>query len=160
MDKARIKAQLDKVFGNFQEALQQHDHINTKRADGGWSVGEIADHVLKSTGPDFATLTKETSREYDRYAANIRETFLHFDVKFEADPFLHPDHKTYTLSKLMERLEKNKTGLKKLVDENDLTRTCTTVELPGWGHLTVYEWLVLIENHMIRHTKQVNDFNR
>ena len=47
MNKNDLKLRIETVFNNFINAIQQHADINKKRADGGWSVGQIANHILK-----------------------------------------------------------------------------------------------------------------
>lgn len=158
MNKILLKENIETVFKNFQTAILKHMDINKKRADGGWSVGEIANHIIKSTQDDLGA-TKKTKRPYDKNAASIKETFLNFNLKFPAAPFLQPDSKEYTEQELFALLDNSKNGIIKMINEEDLTETCTDIELPIWGCLTKYEWLVLFENHIIRHTKQINDFN-
>lgn len=157
MNKEVIKQKIENAFSNFEAAIQQHENINVKRVDGGWSVGEIGDHIVIGTIADFGP-TRKTERPYDANAESIRETFLNFALKFPAAPFLHPDAKQYVKAALMADLKRNKAALLAMTDKDDLTETCTHIELPVWGHLTKYEWLVLIENHIIRHTRQIHEF--
>jgi len=158
MDTALISQKVETAFNNFEKSIGKHRDINQKRADGGWSVGEIGDHILKGTQADFGP-TQKTERAYDQHADSIKETFLNFNLKFPAAPFLQPDEKEYTKPELLDALEHNKNALLNMIRREDLTETCVEVELPVWGRLTKYEWLVLIENHLVRHTRQVNDFN-
>jgi hypothetical protein len=80
-------------------------------------------------------------------------------MKFPADPFLQPDSKQYLMEEIFSSLDQRKEGIYEMINTDDLTEICVDIELPVWGHLTKYEWLVLIENHIIRHTRQVNDFD-
>ncbi|NOT93889.1 DinB family protein [Ferruginibacter sp.] len=158
MDKELLKQKIETVFANFKSAIYQHTDINGKRADGGWSVGEIADHIIKGTGAQFGQ-TKKTERPYDQNADSIKNLFLNFQLKFPAAPILQPEAKEYSASELFIVLEGNKDNLISMIEQEDLTETCIDITLPVWGTLTKYEWLVLIENHIIRHTKQVTDFD-
>ena len=154
-----LKQKMEGVFADFKSAIQQHSDINRKRADGGWTVGEIANHVIKGTGVSFGKTIK-TERPYDQNADSIKQLFLNFQLKFPAAPILQPDPKEYTAGELFSLLDENKDNILIMIEEDDLTETCLEISLPVWGTLTKYEWLVLIENHLIRHTKQVNDFDR
>jgi DinB superfamily len=158
MDKALIKEKIETVIENFKAAIRDHQNINIKRSDGGWSVGEIADHVIKSTGVNFGR-TGKTERPYDQNAASIKELFLNFQMKFPAAPELQPESRQYTMEEIFSSLDRNKEAILKMIDKEDLTETCIDIELPGWGALTKYEWLVLMEYHTIRHTRQVTEFN-
>lgn len=155
----RVLAENFKIaFKNFEIAIRKHSDINKKRADGGWSVAEIADHIVKGTQINFGA-TKKTERAYDKNADSIKSTFLNFALRFPSVPQLHPTSKQYSLDEVMESLEDNKKGILKMIEHDDLEVTCTDISLPIWGNLTKFEWLVLIENHIIRHTRQVNDFD-
>ena len=159
MDKELLKQNIENAFANFKAAIALHENINTKRADGGWSVGETGNHIVKSTGVDFGA-TQSTERPYDKHAAAIKKLFLNYTIKFPADPSLWPDTKHYSGDEIFTSLDKNKLAVFKMISNEDLTKTCTDIELPVWGTLTKYEWLVLMENHIIRHTRQVRDFNK
>ena len=157
MDKELLKQNIENAFINFKAAINQHTAINIKRADGGWSVGEIGDHIVKSTGVNFGA-TQSTERPYNENAAAIKDLFLNFRLKFQANPVLHPDAKQYSSDEIFSSLDKNKEAVLEMINNEDLTKTCTDIELPVWGTLTKYEWLVLMENHITRHTHQVKDF--
>ncbi|HEY0678588.1 MAG TPA: DinB family protein [Chitinophagaceae bacterium] len=154
MDKELIKAKIASAFDNFKNAIQQHSDINGKRADGGWSVGEIANHIIKGTKVNLST-TKQTERSHDKYADEIKNLFLDYNRKFPSAPFLQPDSKQYSIGEVFTSLDESRNDILKMIENDDLTETCVDVELPVWGNLTKYEWLVLFENHIIRHTRQV-----
>ncbi len=158
MNKASVKQGIEKAFEDFKAAVKKHSDINKKRADGGWTVGEIANHIVKGTQTNLGP-TAKTERPYDQHAAAIKDLFLNFEMKFPAAPFLQPDSKKYTIEEILAALDKSKKNIDDFVDNDDLTETFTAIPLPGWGALTKYEWLVLFENHIIRHTRQVNEFN-
>ena len=80
-------------------------------------------------------------------------------MKFPTAPMLEPDSKEYSKDEIFSNLDKNLNSILRMIDKDDLTETCVDIELPVWGCLTKYEWLTLFENHIIRHTKQVSDFN-
>lgn len=158
MNKALLKENIETVFKNFQTAILCHADINRKRADGGWSVGEIASHIIKGTQVDLRE-TQKTERPYDQHTTSIRDVFLNFQLKFPTAPILQPTPKQYSTDELFSMLDANKVSILRMIEQDDLTETCIGIELPVWGTLTKYEWLVLFQNHIIRHTKQVNDFD-
>lgn len=158
MDRDLLKQKIETVFAGFKTAIQLHTDINKKRADGGWTVGEIAGHIVKGTQVDLG-VAKKTERPYDLHAASIKGLFLNFQLKFPAAPILQPDSKQYSTGELFSLLDANKANILRMIEQEDLTETCIDIQLPVWGTLTKYEWLVLFENHIIRHTKQINDFD-
>jgi hypothetical protein len=159
MNKNDLKLRIDTVFNNFINAIQQHVDINKKRADGGWSVGQIADHILKGTDTNLGS-TKKTERPYNKNAGAIKTLFLDFGKKFSTAPDIEPDAKQYTKDNLIVSLRESQKKISQMIDKEDLTETCVDWELPTWGNLTKYECVILYENHIIRHTKQVIDFNK
>jgi hypothetical protein len=158
MEKELVKEKIQMAFENFKTAILHHSDINKKRADGGWSVGEIANHILKGTSANLGA-TKKTERPYDQHAEGIRNLFLNFKMKFPAAPVLRPDSRLYSIEDTISLLDNSKEGILKMIESKDLTETCIDIAVPVWGKLTKFEWLVLFENHLIRHTKQVNEFN-
>ena len=158
MNKELLKEKIKTVMQDFKSAISAHDDINIKRADGGWSVGEIGNHIIKSTAVNLGN-TKKTDRRHDQHAKSIKELFLNSQMKFPTAPMLEPDSKEYSKDEIFSNLDKNLNSILRMIDKDDLTETCVDIELPVWGCLTKYEWLTLFENHIIRHTKQVSDFN-
>jgi hypothetical protein len=156
--KTSLKEEVRTVFENFKSAITKHADVNKKRADGGWTVAEIANHIIKSTKLYRRTITK-TNRPYDQNATAIRDLFLNFSLKFPTAPPLHPDAKLYSKEELFTSLDQNREAILRMIENDDLTEVCADIELPLWGALTKYEWLILFENHTMRHTKQINDFN-
>jgi len=159
MNKNDLKIRIDTVFNNFIHAIRQHDDINKKRADGGWSVGQIANHILKGTDTNLGS-TKKTERPYDKNAGAIKALFLDFNKKFPNAPDIEPDAREYSKEDLTASLRQSREHVFRMIDHEDLTETCVDWALPVWGHLTKYECVILFENHMIRHTNQVTDFNK
>jgi hypothetical protein len=159
MNKNDLKLRIETVINNFMNAIQQHTDINKKRADGGWTVGEIANHIIKGSDTNLGS-TKKTKRPYDKNADAIKELFLDFGKRFRAAPDIEPDSKHYTKEEVMLSLGITMRKMFETIDKEDLTETCVDWELPVWGNLTKYECIILFENHIIRHTKQINEFNR
>jgi hypothetical protein len=157
MNKQDLKNRIEAVFNNFIDAVKKHDDINKKRADGGWTVGEIADHILKGTGTDLGK-TEKTTRAYDKNVADIKNVFLDFKRKLKNAPNLEPDHKQYSKDDVLRDLATNRNNVLKMIDTEDLTETCIDWSVPGWGNLTKYECVILYEVHTFRHTRQVNEF--
>lgn len=106
MNEALIKENIAIAFENVKTAIQNHSDSNRKRADGGWSVGEIANHIVKGTQVNLGA-TKKTERAFDQHAASIRDLFLNFKMKFPAAPELLPDVRHYSEKELFYSLEVN-----------------------------------------------------
>jgi hypothetical protein len=65
---------------------------------GSWTAGQVARHIIKSTGglPDDAT--RPADRPADQHVAALAATFLNFTVKYNSLNLLYP--KTYIMRKI------------------------------------------------------------
>ena len=122
-------------------------------------MGQIADHILKGTDTNLGS-TKKTERPYNKNADAIKAMFLDFGKKFSTAPDIEPDARQYAKEDLIVALRESQKKVFQMIDKEDLTETCVDWELPTWGNLTKYECVILYENHIIRHTNQVIDFNK
>lgn len=142
--------QLSTLLSDFgQEAL------NKVPFEGSWTAGQVAEHIIicGSAIPDKQT--KVSGRPFDEKAASVAELFLNFDMKFEADPFLHPKQAVHHKEEVLQKLQKMEVRHKATAEMADLQALCLDMELPGFGHLTRYEWLRFVLVHTQRHTRQI-----
>ena len=142
--------QLSTLLSGFsQEAL------NKVPSEASWTAGQVAEHIIicGSAIPDKKTAA--AGRPFDEKTASVAELFLNFDVKFEADPFLHPKQAVHDKEELLQKLQKIEARHKATAEMADLQALCLDMELPGFGHLTRYEWLSFVLVHTQRHTRQI-----
>lgn len=159
MDTTTLKQQLGEVFEQFISILSplSNELINKQPLQGNWTIGQLAQHVMLATSGLGDEKTKPCNRPYDQYEPSIRETFLISKEKFQAPEFITPGKRNYDLTELITALKLNRDTLLLAADKKDLTVLCLDIELPGWGHLTRYEWLKLIIYHVQRHTAQLKN---
>lgn len=126
--------------------------------EGSWTAGQVGEHLLKGLSgmPRLvAGKTQITERPYDAKAEAIRELFLDFDNKMQAPDFIAPTETQHSKEMLIAGLQKIESELLAIAKNEDLSITCLGFELPGFGALTIYEWLVFLTAHAQRHTFQL-----
>ena len=106
----------------------------------------------------MAANAKPAERPYDKWVPEIKSTFLDFEATYPSPPFLIPEHTSYKKEDLLNGLKKNLSDQIRAAEKGDLTQLHLDIELPGWGHLTGYEWMKLMIYHVQRHTEQLKNF--
>ncbi len=153
----QISREITEVFDQLKTLIQDltDEQINRRPEAGGWSIGQIVEHILRSSNgiPDRKVQTY--NRAFDEQGPAIRSLFLDLNTKFEADKSLLPKEDNYTKEDLLERVLARKTKLVLDVKDKDLTLMCMDMEFPNLGYLTRFEWLTVIAAHSKRHCYQI-----
>jgi hypothetical protein len=160
MDKTQLATDLQTVFSDFRKVLSAipDDRLNVVPHTGSWTPGQLARHVILSASGFLQVLngpSRPTDRPYDAGVEKLRATFLDFSTKMKSPEFVVPPAITYDRDRLLASLEKIKDGLGPVIENLDLTQTCTAFELPGAGYLTRWEALHFILYHTQRHLHQL-----
>lgn len=134
------------------------EQFNTQPGYGGWTAGQVAEHLLKSAGvvETIAGRTEPTTtRQPDAHCPMIASIFLDFNTKLQSPDFIIPSDgyhdKQEFVGKLTTVWEKIKQGVSLL----DLSVTCLDFEFPTVGPLTRLEWLWFYVWHTQRHLNQL-----
>jgi hypothetical protein len=159
MNNNELKTQLQQAFNDCIAIIGRYadDELNAPQGAGRWTKAQLAQHVVIATGTGFDAHTKPADRPHDQWAGEIEAVFADHSQKYNAPEMTRPELKPYHKTDLTAWLKKNLADIEEMIATKDLTEQCTDIPLPGWGHLTRYEWLVLILFHLKRHTKQLND---
>lgn len=117
-------------------------------------------HLILSNG-GFADVINgpatQTQRPFDQFVEEIRTSFLNFKTKMKSPEFVIPKIREYQKDRLMQSLETIKEKIIKVIDEKNLTETCTSFEVPVLGYLTRWESLHFILYHTQRHIFQLKN---
>lgn len=143
---------LTTILDDFSE-----EEFNQVPLKGSWTVGQVAEHLIKSMSgiPDKETTSAD--RPYNEKVVPIKEMFLNMDVKFKTDPLLEPNKPPHQKFELINTLSELENYYLSLVQKIDLTALCLDNELPTFGYLTRYEWIRFMLLHMQRHTIQIKN---
>ena len=156
----KVQTEVDNAIGKLQEitATFSDEEINTVPFEGSWTAGQLGKHMVMSNS-GFAEMlngpTSETEREPDEKVEQIKGDFQNYSIKMKSPESLVPPNKDYSKQELLASLEKIKTSIKNAVTSLDLTETCKSFELPGYGFLTRLEAIYFVIFHTQRHIHQL-----
>lgn len=156
----------DKIFADFTATT---DHFiaalntfspgdfNTKRSDGGWSAGQVGEHMNKSHGLGdlLQGTTTDTERDPAAFVPNLKSTFLNFEEKMQSPEFVVPEDKIYGKQDMIASLSAKIADTKMAIRDLDLSLTCTDFVLPQTPPMTRLEWVYFLIYHTQRHTEQL-----
>ncbi len=163
---AEINEQLAKQFRNTTEELIQllekfdDTSFNRKPAGGGWSAGEVAEHLLIfDTRLDkiLETATHPTGRDITEKKPVFTARVSDRKNKIDAPPFLVPTAGIKSVSWLVEQIKEERKKIMKSIEKNDLALHSKEFPHRLFGELTAFEWINLVDVHAKRHMEQLNE---
>lgn len=156
-----IRETFDELIREFSSIPEET--INIVPVEGGWTAGQLAEHVLKSTSglPEMLhEKTEEASRPPDQHVRMIRSVFLDYSTKMEAPEFVVPSAGPHDKATLLDALAQSKSSLAKAALDLDLTGLSKGFEFPNMGYLTRLEWLTFSVVHTKRHLEQLKRIHK
>ncbi|RDC58203.1 DinB family protein [Pedobacter chinensis] len=148
-------SKFEALFNDFESSK-----INAIPFEGSWTAGQLIQHMLLSNSGFVEMINgpvEETNRPADLMIERIKKDFLNFDIKMESPDFICPEAKNYDKNELLQKLDRVKRDITDEVTHLDLTKTCTSFELPVYGFLTRLEAIYFVIYHTQRHTKQLEN---
>jgi len=133
--------------------------LNTQPAYGGWTAGQVAEHLLLSGGvvETIAGHTAPTTdRQPDARCPIIAGIFLDFSTKLQSPDFIIPAGGYYDKQELLGKIKVVWDKIGEGIHRLDLSVTCTDFEFPTIGYLTRLELLWFYVWHTQRHLHQLN----
>jgi hypothetical protein len=132
--------------------------FNTVPFQGGWTCGQVAEHLLLSAGgvEVIAGQTSPTQRPADEKTGALAAIFLDLNIKLQSPDFIVPAPGPYDKAEMMTKLRTAWTRIDQAVCLLDLTVTCVDADFPGLGALTRLEWIKFYIFHTQRHQRQIN----
>ncbi len=138
------------------------EQFNTTPSYGGWTAGQVAEHLLLSAGvvEVIAGRTSATTdRQPDANLSTIAGIFLDFTTKLQSPDFIIPAAGVHDKEDLQNKTkivwDKIGEGVRLL----DLSAICLDFEFPGFGTLTRLEWLWFYVWHTQRHLHQLRNIH-
>jgi hypothetical protein len=159
LNKNELITQARQTYTALMETLEAFtpDNFNRVPPLGGWTAGQVAEHLLLSAGviEVIAGRTEATQRPVNEKVEPIAVIFLDFTTKLPSPDFIVPAEKAYDQRVMIDRLKTVWTKLKEGVRLLDLSALCMDFEMPGIGHLTRLEWIWFYIFHTQRHLRQL-----
>jgi hypothetical protein len=147
---------------NFQELTELLSGLNEEQWNavpfkGSWTPAQLGEHLLKSYQvlELFNGTYKKAGGKPDEKIEPIKKVFLDMDRKMKSPKELVPSETGIEQKKLVLQLKNITHQLVEFSKTRDLTITCMDEEMPGFGHLTIFEWLNFINFHTQRHLIQL-----
>lgn len=134
------------------------DEANIKPPGGGWSAGQVGQHLVKSFGgvPDLLKgRAQATDRDPAAKIGMIKSDFLDFSNKMKSPDFIIPEDRIYNIIELETSLRNILEAIQEASRQLDLSATCLEFEFPVYGYLTRLEWIVFVICHGLRHSYQL-----
>lgn len=158
-EKNALKEAVASKFDSLVGFLENIDSklLNSAPYNTGWTIGQIAEHIIICSAGIPDQNTAEPDRDYKEKIKPIDELFLNMELKFKTSDFLEPKMPPHSLDVLILNLSKNKETLLRTIEDKDLKVVCEDMELPTFGYLTRYEWISFVLSHTQRHIWQIEN---
>jgi len=162
----KVIKEADETLSALENVLSRFEapQINEVPFEGSWTAGQLAEHMILSNSGFLQVINgtvTDTDKPADLMVSEIKKDFLNFDVKYDSPKVIYPEVKTYNQSALLENLKQIREGISTSISNLDLTKTCSSYELPGYGYLTRLEAVYFVIYHTQRHVHQLkNIYNK
>jgi len=162
MDTEHIFTEIDTVLADMIKTLSlfSDEEINTIPFEDSWTPGQVVQHIIMSDA-GFASLlngpAKDTERQPDEHVEQLKAIFLNFDIKMKSPDFILPPAVDYKKEELLYNLEEIRNRFNQFDQTNDMTKTCTGMEMPVLGYLTRLEAATFVIVHTKRHVHQLGN---
>ena len=160
IDKNELTAQARQTGATLIKTLESfgNENFNQHPPQSGWSAGQVAEHLLKSSGivEVIAGKTEPSKRPADQMVAPIAGIFLDFTTKLPSPDFIIPEEKHYDQQEMITRLKAVWEKIIEAIHVLDLSALCLDFEFPGTGPLTRLEWISFYIVHTQRHLRQLD----
>lgn len=137
-----------------------YESFNRVSAAGGWTPGQVAEHLLLFDIRALTTLSGKTqpaSRDPQEQIAAIQARLTNREQKIEAPPFLIPTDTSKDPAAMMDKLIAARRNLIQFVSDNDMNLLLPDMPHRFYGPLTGTEWMQLIVLHAERHILQLQE---
>lgn len=156
--KIEIKSTFEQLYQTL--SLFTQAEINAIPFEGSWTSGQVVRHIIKSTSglkEVCDTNTKKLTTNPEEKVPALKQIFLDFNTKMNSPEFIYPEEKDYDKERLLATIKKIEEELLYIADHYDLGLTCMEFEMPGFGHLTIYELVSFAVVHTKRHIYQLTN---
>ncbi len=124
----------------------------------GWSPGQIVEHVIMSSSglKDFFKDATSSSAPYDSNVQAIKTMMLDTKQKLKTPESLVPPFKLFDQQQHAKQLDLINREINHCIETFDFSMKCESYEVPPFGQMTVFEWLIFTVYHIERHTRHFN----
>lgn len=150
------KAMLIKEISTIEE-----HKFNTIPFKDSWTAAQVSEHLLKAIGTGVLYGdTKPTEREPGEKIQQTADLFLNMDIKMTSPDFILPSEDAHCKAKIVSDIETVFEKLLQAVRTLDLSATCVSFEIPGFGEFTRLEFVYFFMFHTQRHINQIKNISK
>lgn len=148
---------IDKVATELLDILQSlsEQQLNAIPFKDSWTAAQLATHVTKSNKAMAQAMEMQgvlAERDPAERAAQLKNTFLNFDIKFQSPDFIVPGNGSYRSEAVVAALKKSNLLLR---ENAAITNLAEMIQLPALGEMTKMELLYFVLYHTQRHIYQL-----
>ena len=158
---ADIFYEIEKTTGELIEIISplSQEELNEIPFQGSWTAAQVGGHLLKSYGvvEILNGPLAKTKRRPGEKIEKIKAVFLNFGTKFKSSEMILPSNDVIDKEILLNFLHKRIAQIREVIQTKDLSETCESIAVPGFGVLTRLEWIHLILYHTQRHIHQLKN---
>lgn len=154
--KARLKNSTEKFLNSLEQIPEEK--LYEKPKSGGWSAGEIAEHVAIVEGLVNGVVKGAKSpieRNPMEKAEQVGYEFLNFEKKFHFAGGPEPGADARPKADLIAQLSQVRNDLESLIGSEELEQECDAFEHGLFGKMTGVEWVYFNLYHSERHRRQM-----
>jgi hypothetical protein len=145
-----------KFFSSFDS-----EEFNKRAADGSWTPGEIAEHLLRldiAINRILQGSSIAANRAADEKSANIKHVFLNLERKLQAPREIQPTDTIKDPFSIIAKIRGERHKMIEMVETKDLSEICTSFSHHAFGEMTGLEWIYLSIYHAERHMLHLEKF--
>ena len=154
----------ERYRSNTEAFIQSFSHcsdevFNKRPSSGGWSIGEVVEHIYRAEFGTTRLFSGETTLEEERDSeakiSYMYNRFLISDESLNAFGTVLPTDGEKNKEELIEKIQNNREAVIQLMDMHNLDELCLKFAHPLFGHLTKREWIEFNMIHVLRHMRQI-----
>ena len=156
-----IESVLDDLEGSTKMLMEElsafsDHHFFQRPAEGSWSAGEIAEHILLlETRSNEGMLTaRPGNRPFDLKIIPMRDGLREDEKKYAAPSIVFPKGESKNKESLLDALVQQREVLKSMIRQMDLS-LITEFRHPVIGSMSRLEWVYFHIYHTERHVRQL-----
>jgi hypothetical protein len=156
----KLANQIRKTSEDLTGLIEKFDQetFNRKPAGGGWSAGEVVEHLLLfdiRLNHVLTTATQKTERDITEKTPVFTARVSDRKNKIEAPSFLLPSPGIKSAPELIGKIGSERAKIIRTIEENDLSLHSKEFPHRLFGELTAHEWINLVDVHTKRHMAQL-----
>lgn len=162
IEQKELVASICNAFDTFKDLVGafSNENFNQVPFEGSWTPAQVASHIIMATDGIPDEHVEVATRNYKQQVGMITAMWTNYSVKMKSPDFLVPNNPLTNKLQALKEINRIKEKLAVVALEKDLTEICLDFEIPSFGKMSRYEWLVFIALHVQRHAHQLREMHK